>query len=159
RGMPLNQLYERLEVPVDWIGSDDIKDKIRETLRGSYLAYNQPIPKSAVKTTWKSWVQKGKIDFGVLDEEFQQRVLRHLRDNPGDLEKVDCPVPMIPSAEEISAARSTIDAHFSADEYQRCLALIYARVSHGGTGKIRSLHPNRVLQQFLDPARLNLLKS
>jgi len=132
---------------------------IESMLRRSYLAYNSDLPRSAVKQTLKAWVKKGRIDFGVLSETFQIEVLRKLHENPGYLDSISIPPLALYTGREIAERRDIIRRVYSLASYGERLDEVYDRVSSGAVGKVSHLPTRKVLQQFLNPSRLNLLRN
>lgn len=158
RGLRLENLYSRVDIPVEWIGEDRVREAIESMLRRSYLAYDVRLPRNAVKKTWKSWVRKGRIDFGVLDERFQLEILRRLNADRGQLDRIGIPKLDLSTGSEIANRSRIIERAYGEDRYAEQVLEIYGRVVSGSTGRVRHLATDRVLAQFLDPSRLNLLR-
>ncbi|MDF1741559.1 MAG: glycosyltransferase family 4 protein [Verrucomicrobiales bacterium] len=157
-GVDLGNLYERIDIPVDWFDVAALKAEIESVLRRTYLAYDVKMPKSALKQTWKAWVRKGKIDFGVLNETFQTIALRKLKENPDLLKEVGFPALEPDSGAAIESRARIIREVYSPSQYGERLEKTYLKTLTGHAGKVSNLSPKRVLDQFLDPARLNLLR-
>jgi hypothetical protein len=134
-------------------------ESIESMLRRSYLAYNCELPRSAVKQTLKAWVKKGRIDFGVLSEVFQFEVLRKLRENPACLDSLSIPPLALYPEREIAERRDVIRRVYSLSSYGERLGEMYERVGSGAVGKVTHLPTRKVLQQFFNPSRLNLLRN
>jgi len=158
-GLHLDHLYRRIDFPVAWLDEAELEREIESMLRRSYLAYDAPLPKSAVKQTWKEWVQRGRIDFGVLNETMQREILRKLRADPGLLEEVSIPPLALSTAAEIQQRADVIRQVYSPERYAENLVALYHRVSTSPLGKVGHLETDRVLAQFLKPSRLNLLRN
>lgn len=159
RGIHLDHLYRRIDVPLDWIGSDSLDRATESMLSRTYLAYDSPLPRSAKKVSLRHWIQKDRIDFGLLDESFQEKVLRRIAEDPKLLHEIELPMlPVIP-AQEIEKRRDLVRSTYHLDQYGDLLGDTYARIMHSGIGKIRSLSTEKLLDQFLDPRRLSLLRN
>ncbi len=157
-GLHLKNLYSRIEVPVEWIGEARIREAIESMLRRSYLAYDVSIPKNSVKNTWKAWVKKGKIDFGVLDEVFQLEILRRLKSDLNLIDEVSIPTLDLSTGGEIAVRKKLIGEVYGPEAYVEQMRVLYAKVLQSSIGKVSHLATDRVLEQFLDPSRLNLLR-
>ncbi|HRQ88698.1 MAG TPA: hypothetical protein PLA50_07860 [Bacteroidia bacterium] len=157
-GIHLGNLYRRIDVPCEWLDEAELAAAIESVLRRSYLAYDSPLPRSAVKQTLKAWIQKGRIDFGVLDETFQIRILRKLHADPGLLDQIAIPPLALSTEREIAERRDLIRRIYSLDSYAGRLNAVYDRVANSPTGKVGHLATRKVLAQFLHPARINLLR-
>jgi len=159
QGIRLNHLYSRLEIPVDWLDETALSREMDNSLRQSYLAYDRSLPKTAVKEAWQVWVQDGKIDFGVLSESFQMEVLEKISASPELIERVVAPV-MKPCREEgIAERRELVRRFYSVESYGRRLHGIYQKMKNSKTGSLKHLPTKKILDQFLDPKRLNLMRT
>lgn len=158
-GIAMNNLYQRIDLPVEWLDVDELNSAIESMLRRSYLAYDCELPKSAVKQTLKAWIKKGRIDFGVLSETFQMRILRMLRKDPSLLDQISIPPLALYTGREIAERREIIRQVYSLSRYGEQLERMYERVGASPVGKVSHLATRKVLQQFLNPSRLNLLRN
>ena len=158
-GIEMGNLYQRIDLPIEWLDEGELMEAIESMLRRSYLAYNCELPPSAVKQTLKAWVKKGRIDFGVLSESFQIEVLRKLRENPACLDSLSIPPLALYPEREIAERREIIRRVYSLSSYGERLGEMYERVSSGAVGKVTHLPTLKVLQQFFNPSRLNLLRN
>ncbi|MEM1441738.1 MAG: glycosyltransferase family 4 protein [Verrucomicrobiota bacterium] len=158
-GLQLEQLYERIDFPVEWLDENELKSAIESMLRRSYLAYDTVLPKQAVKQTLKAWVKKKRIDFGVLDEDMQIQILRKLKDDPSLLSEVSVPSLELADEETVENHRKLIREVYSVERYGEHLLDLYRRVLSGNVGSVSHLPTHQVLARFLNPARLNLLRN
>ena len=161
-GLELPDLYSRIEIPLEWVDEKQLKEELESALRRSYLAYNVRLPIGAVEQTWRAWtrrkLRKSTVDFGVLHEDFQMKILRKLRSEPECLEQIEIPPLRLPDEKQIAAANRVVQEHYSVDRYGERLVAIYDSILSGSTGKVGHLSTRRVLDQFLAPSRLNLLR-
>lgn len=158
-GLELNNLYGRIDIPVVWLDEKELKAEIESMLGRSYLAYDARLPRNAVKQTWRAWVKRGRIDFGVLSENLQLAILRKLKQSPELLASVGAPPINLASAEEIEANREIVRRVYGPGEYGKRLAALYDAVMESAAGKVGHLATSKVLEQFLNPSRLNLLRN
>ncbi|MEX2578967.1 MAG: glycosyltransferase family 4 protein [Verrucomicrobiales bacterium] len=158
-GLELDTLYRRIDFPVSWLDENELHGEMESMLRRSYLAYNCRLPRGAVKSTWKAWVKKGRIDFGVLNESLQLRVLRKLKRDPSLLDEVTIPPLSLSTAKEIRERRDIIRSAYSLKKYSDRLEELYWKVDASRVGKVGYLATGKVLDQFLSPTRLNLLRN
>ncbi len=158
-GIEMGNLYQRIDLPIEWLDEGELMAAIESMLRRSYLAYNCDLPRSAVTQTLKAWVKKGRIDFGVLSEPFQIEVLRKLRESPAYLDSISIPPLALYTGREIAERRDIIRRVYSLASYGERLGEMYDRVGSGAVGKVTHLPTRKVLQQFLNPSRLNLLRN
>lgn len=158
-GLKIVNLYPRIGFPIEWLEEKILYSEIESMLRRSYLAYDCPMPRNAVKQTWKAWVGNGRIDFGVLNEELQMTVLRKVKKDPVLLDQMRVPTLSLCSESEIRAARQVVEKVYSLNHYGEQLESLYDKVVSSATSKVKHLETSKVLKQFLNPARLNLLRN
>jgi glycosyltransferase involved in cell wall biosynthesis len=158
-GIHLGNLYRRIDVPVEWLDQTELANAVESMLRRSYLAYDCPLPRGAVKQTLKAWIRKGRIDFGVLGESFQMRILRKLHADPALLDQITIPPLALYTDSEIAERRDLIRRVYSLANYAARLEEVYGRVLLSPVGKVGHLATRKVLAQFLSPTRLNLLRN
>jgi len=158
-GINLDHLYHRIEVPLDWVGKDELRRSAEESLRTIYLAYNQHRPRNAVDQTFSRWVVDDCVDFGMLHEDFQRKVIQKVAGDSGALKALNLPGLESCTEVEIATNRQLVETFYSVESYGKKLLSLYQRISNSPRGKISSLNPQQVLNQFLDPWRLNLLRT
>ncbi len=82
-GLRLDTLYDRLHVPVDWIGRSTVFDAIAAAYARVLDSYGKRAPgRNTLFTAIERKLQDGCIDFADLDEPLQERVIRRVN---GDL--------------------------------------------------------------------------
>lgn len=158
-GVRLETLYESIQFPVEWLDENELRAEIESRLRRSYLAYDCRLPRNAVRAAWKSWVKKGLIDFGVLSEQFQIKVLRMLQDDPDLLDEVDIPALSLSSYSEVRERGQEVRNSYGLKRYGEELDRVYRIVGASPVGRVKHLSTKKVLDQFLSPERLNLLRN
>ena len=155
----LDHLYDRINVPISWIDKFSLRQEADDILRTIYLAYDRPLPKNAIDQTFSRWIENGSIDFGMLNETYQTAILKKAISDPGALEALQLPPLVKLSDEEIRKTGDLVRKHYSLETYGEKLLTTYQKVAKSSPGKIRSYAPKKVLDQFLDPWRLNLLRT
>ncbi len=158
-GVRLETLYRRIGLPVDWFDEAELRNEIESMLRRSYLAYDCRLPRGAVKTVWKAWVEDDRVDFGVLNEKMQMEMLRKLEKNPELLDQVGIPALSLSSYAEVIQRGEEVRDAYSLDIYGEKLDRLYHLVGASSAGKVKHLSTKKVLDQFLSPDRLNLLRN
>ncbi|MDF1813136.1 MAG: glycosyltransferase family 4 protein [Verrucomicrobiales bacterium] len=158
-GIHLDHLYERIEVPLDWVDEEVLRKTADNTLRRTYLAYNRPLARKAVDQAFSRWVDNGCIDFGMLNEEFQTKIIKKVAADPAALQALNVPSIEPCSDAEIAKKKHLVKEHYGIDTYRENLLSIYGKIANSSRGKVKSMEPRKVLEQFLDPWRLNLLRT
>ncbi|MBT8763997.1 hypothetical protein KFV02_08650 [Desulfohalobiaceae bacterium Ax17] len=160
QGLTLPWLYKRLEVPVKWLGLDVIERKAREGLQKSFHAYGREPGPDDVERVLSVWVKDKNVDFGCLDEELQASVLHRIVNSPGE---VMCLHPCsLPSFKDIQAClaihRQILKEKYSLKRYGQQLEAIYNQVAASPVSSLSCLNGEELLDLFLAPERLMLLK-
>jgi len=158
-GVDLSGMYERLDVPADWVGEDVLRRRIEEGLREHYTSYGRTLQPGGVRRAYDAFVRDGMVDFGRLDEPLQERVIERLVSGPAAREAVrPRNLAVSPGARERTARnREALLRSFSIPEYGKRLRGVYDAVAASPSGVIASLSRRALLDDFLDPARFNLM--
>lgn len=158
-GMDLGMLYTSLRIPLAWVGVEQVRNAISRGLRHLRSAYGKPCTSSDVDSALGAAVSEDRVEFGHLDEAMQEQVLREFAADAGARVKIIPPALM----QEVTPAvlvhnRRVVAGTFSEAVYGRRLIETYAALL-GDTGADDTLDGARLLDQFLDPARFNLLRT
>ncbi len=160
-GIELPWMYGSLKVPVKLIGQDDLYHRI-ETVQKAYVeAYSFTPEESPLPNLAEAWIQDGMIDFGRMDEEFQARVIRHVISKPNfstDIRPDSLPVIDSSAQVTIEANRRLVREHFSIENYARRVMNLYGRLRETETERPEALNGKKLLENFLSPHRLSMLR-
>ncbi len=80
-GMRLAHLYSRLAVPADWLPAEDFRSKVRQAATEACRAFNLT-PAEPVAERFAAAADSPTVDFGLLDEALQQRVIKRVLTDP-----------------------------------------------------------------------------
>lgn len=163
-GLRLPYTYERLEVPVAWLGLDTIRNAAMDGLRRNMAAYGRQPGADSEERMMAAWVQNGNVDFGRLNEEMQESVLHTLVRSPwkaAQLQPAALPLPDDPQTLAWNTENNCqiIRSFYNLEQYGANLSGIYKQMlqsqidSHIGT-----LNGQALLDHFLAPERLALLR-
>ena len=161
-GLDLSGLYDRLDVPLAWIGEEALRERIRFALAAYYQAYGRKPCADAEERAFSAFVKDDKVDFGRLDEPFQGRVIRKVRESRGaqdELRPVCLESRGALSSEIIEHNRRTVLREFSLDRYGKRLREIYERIVKSGVTACDALPKEAILTKFLSPDRFCLLRA
>ncbi|MEM9227884.1 MAG: hypothetical protein AAGA45_07935, partial [Verrucomicrobiota bacterium] len=159
-GVSLDGLYDKVTVPLDWIGGAEVlRGHVQPALSDAYAAYGREATTADVERALAVATEGGRVDFGRLDEALQEHALKQLL-------KLDDPqAEVIPQAcpsqasELIKANATAIAAAYNLEQYGQRLLTIYQQLLEAPTTAPEGLDPTRVLDAFLDPACFNLLRT
>lgn len=160
-GVRLPDLYTRLDVPVEWVGDRVLEEQAQQGLQRSWSAYGRSLQADDLSRTLAAWIHEGQVDFGRLDEALQEQLIRTVS---GSVEaRRQLRPPQLPDPSEnpdkIRKNRAAILANFGLEQYGRRLMDIYGQIMHSPVEPLESLVGEAVLDQFLAPERLYLLRS
>lgn len=157
-GVQLGGLYDRLEVPLEWVGRERVSAAIAGGLEQLHRAYGRSCDASAVEAAVAAAVCGDRVDFGRLDESLQEAVLRRMAAG-------EC-LPLEPATLLAAASRGLIERnreavlqHFNAEQYGRRLMAVYEALLKGGQDAGGGPDAARLLDQFLAPGRFHLLRT
>jgi hypothetical protein len=160
-GVRLDALYERLLVPLAWIGTAGIRSRFANALAANAAAYGRELGEDALERTWRSAVTDGRIDMGRLDESAQETLIRHLHANPAA--RVDMqPDALVVSNDPaiIPANESAIRTNYGLRGYGKRLRSIYADIIESApSARLERVDGAILLDEFLAPERLTLLRT
>jgi glycosyltransferase involved in cell wall biosynthesis len=159
-GVCLPGLYQRLDVPLAWVDEARLRDAFERAARQRADAYGRK-PGDAAERAWASAVADGRIDFGRLNEPAQTTIIRRVHADPSAGQALR-PQGLDASAAEsvIESNLGVIDRRYSLEGFGQRLAAIYAAVA-GSTpsATFSAADGEALLQHFLDPRRLTLLRT
>ncbi len=160
-GVDLSSLYDRLDVPVDWIGLDILRLHATTALEKYLAAYGRPCAGADVERAIAAWVRGDKVDFGRLDEPLQQQVIERVSGSPsaaGEIEPATL-AASTPDVDRVAANHRVISREFGLQQYGHRMMDVYTALRAAGDGPVEDGPAVEVLEQFLDPARFMLLRT
>jgi len=160
-GLDLETLYERLEVPLDWLDRDRLRGAMGQALEAMATAYGRARLPADLERLWASTVRDGSIDFGRLDEAAQEAVIRHLASDPQDRVFLrPMRLPDTRPADCIAHNRILAERNYSIAGYGRRLERIYGALLEATVDPSLGAADGAVLlDHFLAPERLFLLRT
>ena len=161
-GVSLHNLYDRLPIPLDCISSiSSLRQTIQDALEQFYSSYQEELPADGTEIAYQSMLEENMIDFGRLDEINQQAIIRSIA-NSADLQKniqKACGLQIL-DEQVIDTNRKAVTEQFSLSSYAKKTFNIYQSIL--GTEDIPKCgyaNGQKLLDQFLSPNRLNLLRT
>lgn len=163
KGIQLDHLYTRLNVPVEWINKDRLFKKWRSCILKNSALFNRNIDEKAISESLNDATRDGIIDVGLLDEDFQKKIIsqvlsaqtkrdRLIRLNPFLLH----PGEVANSKTLIKNNRHNVLSNYTTTRYKQNILDIYARVVRHDVR--HRIDKNVLLSHFFNPAAFSLLK-
>jgi hypothetical protein len=163
KGIHLKHLYDRLLVPVDWFDLHLFRTKWIAGVHDACRMFNHSIDDTLIRQAFDSCTKDGKIDFGLLDEASQKKVLDELIGDPGKGDALVKLNPFLTTAGDVSDKnriirhnREAIEQNYNQNQYGRLLDQTYDRVVH--TPVNQRIDKKVLISAFLDLERFSLLK-
>jgi glycosyltransferase involved in cell wall biosynthesis len=160
-GLDLGGLYERLELPLDWLDQDRLRAVADQALRDVMAAYGRKATPADLQRLWGSVVRDGRIDFGRMDETAQEEVIRHLAASPRDGASLQ-PSRLTDKApaDLVARNRSVTQRYYSICGYSHRLRHIYGSLLGAPVDStLDAADGGALLDRFLAPERLFLLRT
>lgn len=160
QGIQLPHLYRRLDVPVQWIGRGRLLDCAVAGQEKSLAAYGREPGPGCLDRILAAWIRGDKVDFGRLNEEMQQLVIRRLVRDPAEAtllrpdglpDPVSCDAPL-------EGNRKILRQRYSLAGYGAHLQKVYQHVVGSVSTPLDALDGEQLLNHFLAPERLTLLR-
>lgn len=160
-GLDFSALYSALWCPLEWVGADEFRERLR-TQWGSLLAAYGRKPKSNdVERAFAAACHDGRVDFGRLDEDLQERIIRRLKQQKSDADELQPPQLVVtrPSRKVMDHNREVVHHVFGLQTYAWRLREIYAQLLDAEPGPAEPINANKLLDLFLSPDRFYLLRT
>lgn len=159
-GIVLPWSYDRLEIPLAWLGHERVEEAARRGLQRNLAAYGRFPAKGALERLLAAWIRNGRVDFGRLDEPMQEMVLRRLAASPEQRESIA--PSALPDQAGLTAVmannRALLRSRHNLTQYGAVVEHIYRQVAASPVTSIDSLNGSVLLDRFLAPERLSLLR-
>jgi len=163
KGIDLQHLYDRLLVPVDWFGLDRFRTKWTNCVRGACRLFNHSIDNTLIRQAFDSCTKDGNIDFGLLDEESQKKVIADLIGGRKKSEVLMKLNPFLANPGYVSDKnslirynREAIERNYNQKQYGQLLRETYDRVAN--TSVKQSIDKRVLISALLDLEKFSLLK-
>jgi glycosyltransferase involved in cell wall biosynthesis len=161
-GLRFDGLYSSLEIPSDYIFIGGLRKKMEDTMKGVYQSFGMEAPPYLKQMITEDLGDRSSVDFGRLDEEIQESIIRVLNAN----RTVRCDVarvnPLLERLGDYEADEGLIEANQKAiaEKYGRerivkLLLEIYRSVMDRPVKQ--KILKSVLLELYLDPLRLSLV--
>jgi hypothetical protein len=156
-GLDLSVLYNRLGVPLtsnDWNIGPQFFQTLETKMRAAAKAYGMEWIRERLETAQRELVQNGTVDFGILDEELQRVIIRAAKNNPSMFSG-----GLGDASAQVEHNRRVVQKAYSPAAYGDHLASIYHELAAAQPGAIEYADGQKLLDEFLNPTRFNLLRT
>lgn len=77
-GIVPGRLYDRLLVPVSWVGMETLRQRLVRNLQSTLETYGQAMSNEQLNRAFDAMLHKGHLDFGNLPEDLQRQVIHRI---------------------------------------------------------------------------------
>jgi glycosyltransferase involved in cell wall biosynthesis len=159
-GIILPWSYDRLDIPVSWIGRERIIAAAEKGLRCNLAAYGRCPGKDHLERLLATWIQEEMVDFGRLDEPLQEVILRRMVQSSG--QAVELRPAALPEPASLCGVltenQDLLRRRYNLDQYGAAVERIYEQVVASAATSLDTLDGEVLLDRFLAPERLSLLR-
>ena len=159
-GLSLPGCYDRLTVPLDWLGAERVRKAVELGLARNLAAYGRTPAFDDVERCMRAWIIDDRLDFGRLDEAMQEDVLARVvlqRDEAEQVRPAGLPDSLILS-QALLQNKEILHYQYTLERYGERLERIYEQVAGERATACDQLDGEILLDRFLAPERLHLLR-
>lgn len=161
KGIDLSTLYDRVLIPLKWVGREDFRQEVQAALAKVYVSYGRIAQPDDVNRAVEAAITEGYIDFGKLNEPLQKAVIERLVRSPS-LKTEIIPSKLEPDGNldtTIQQNCEIVKEQFNLQEYGKRLIQIYQAVAASDVEPIGAINADVLLDKFLAPERFSLLRT
>ena len=162
-GVRLKHMYDKLWVPIIWIGEKDFYSKWHACILKNCDLFKYPVATETIQNTFSTITDDGKIDFGLLDEAFQKKIIMHILSDKYALDTLIRLNPFLSAPGHVANPdllikhnRLAVTKNYNRILYRKRLLEIYNRVANVSVNQ--RLDKSTILSHFLNLNEFSLLK-
>ncbi|MFO7839381.1 MAG: hypothetical protein R6X08_07775 [Desulfosalsimonadaceae bacterium] len=163
KGLRLDHLYERLEVPLSAFDADAFFAGWRDCIQKNAEKFGLEIESWRIRESWLRITRNSAMDFGLLDEATQRQVITKALAEPKLCSHIQEKNPALSRLTSVPDQRARISENrqavldaYSQASYRETLEAIYSRVVQKRV--VQQIDKKRLLRSFLQPENFSLLK-
>lgn len=167
-GMQFPHLRKQLLIPLQWPGADAVRQAITNAYVSLRQAYDLPaLPEATIAEQCERMLAGGLIDFAILDQQLQRKVIERVATDHASREKVFELNPGLHAAifgtdaqaGEQVGNRAAASERFSSEAIGKRLIQLYETVGSAEPSPVTTLaNADALLDFFLDMQRMNLIR-
>jgi len=156
----LENLYSNLWVERSLLDEECLRNKIKAALVSIYRQYQVSLPADSFKRAYDAICQGERIEFGCLDEAMQKVIIQKVKTSQqlGSSLREQAELNIL-TREEIIRNQNSVRENFSTSVYGIRVQQIYQKIIDSKQTTIEFADGQKMLEQFLSPERLNLLRA
>lgn len=163
KGLVFDSLYDRIRIPLSWIDAARFFKRFKKCVAAAAAAFSHPIPETKIDNGFRNMTQGAVVDFGLLDEGFQEEILLAVLSDPEKARFLLASNPNLetcihpnPTLQVIRSNQDAVKIHYNKDRYRKRLLDAYARVME--TPVSHHVNKTSLLEDYFDLNAFSLLK-
>ena len=158
--MCIRDSYNELWVDSSLVDHESLKHAISAALHSAYQDYQRELPSDAVNVATESILNGQGVKFGSLNEDLQKQVIAGVQSSKQETESVRKQAKLqILNEPNIQNNQAAVTENFSLSAYGAKVFQIYHLLLESKSDKANFANSEKMLDQFLSPERLNLLRA
>ncbi|MDP8243767.1 MAG: glycosyltransferase family 4 protein [Candidatus Hinthialibacter antarcticus] len=160
-GVNLSGMYERVEVPLDWVGERDFRRTLDRGLKTAWSDYGRVPAPGDQEQAFAASVTGGRVEFGRLPEAMQETVIERIAKSQQAKSEIS-PASLdaaIADARVVQDNRRRIQDAYNLRQYGDRLFSIYHSIAQSEPAPLASLDAGALLNAFMSPQRFCLLRT
>ncbi len=162
-GIRLDHLYARLRIPLEWVGAETFFASWQKAVRDGLQGFRMNKKDIHIHEAFERLTSAGTLDFGLLNEKFQQKVVQLILEHPENIKEMIKLNPFLGNCGRVPASGPLIDENrervtnnYSRNAYRRTLSALYKKVlSHE---PVHAIDKPALLNEFFNFNNFSLLK-
>jgi len=163
-GIRLDHLYNKLLVPLEWIGKDKFYEVWKACILRNCSLFNFKINEEKIQKSFTKITGNNNIDFGLLYEPFQKQIISHVLSSKNKAKKLirlnpylSCPANgLLNNNELIQNNMNAVLNNYNKTTYKKNLLEIYSKIINNSVNQ--SIDKNILLSEFINLEQFSLLK-
>ncbi|MBU1163729.1 MAG: hypothetical protein KKA75_06225 [Proteobacteria bacterium] len=163
-GIKLDHLYNRLLVPLEWIGKDKFYEVWKKCILTNCSLFNFKINEEEIQKSFTKITGNKNIDLGLLNEPFQKQIISHVLSDKNEAKKLIKLNPhlalpansLLNNKELIQNNMSAVLNNYNKTTYRKNLLEIYSKIINNPVHQ--RLDKNILLSEFINLKQFSLLK-
>jgi hypothetical protein len=162
-GIQLDHLYSRLNVSLDWMNYHQFFQTWKDCIAKVCSLFHVTIDSKRIKNVFDRFTENGNIDFGLLSEGYQKRIITGLISNRGRIEQMCRLNPFLSDPGNVSNADELVKHNqrailktYNKVTYRKRLLEIYQKVARSEVKQ--KINKTVLVSAFLNIEEFSLLK-
>jgi glycosyltransferase involved in cell wall biosynthesis len=156
-GIELGHCYERIDIPLDWIGRESLLDEWRRVRAAMLALYGVEASDADFQRLVDSAIRAERVDFGALGEARQARVIRQLSESAQARSEIVAGLDVEGARDKLDLNRSRIASQLGLARYAGRLGAIYRDMMEAPREAPQYCDPGGLLAGFLAPERFRMI--